>query len=224
MTRRTLSMLLVAIVAVLGVARTLTPSLDWGEASYQRRAAAALIGLRTDLMHLHPSVPRHSRLYFAGVPDRIGFLAGDGPSLRIWYRDSTLRGGFYSAYRLRRADEPEGADYFFSLDTLRGWVEVQAGPEDAARARALDPTWEEDQRRLATALSDGGDWAAAGACYEKLAAEHPDDPTTAFRVAICRSQAGDSLGAATWLARASRLPGADADILEAARAAGLPGR
>jgi hypothetical protein len=218
------ALLLVALVGVLGVARARTPSLDWGEASYQRRAASMLQGLRADLLHLHPGVPRHARLWFAGVPDRVGFLAGDGPALRVWYRDSTLSGGFYSAWRPRAADGPQGIDYFFAYDTTRGWVEVHTGAENVARARAADRDWEENQRRLATALSDGGDWAGAATCYEKLAGEHPDDPTAAFRVAICRSQAGDSLQAAEWLARAARLPGAGAEILAAAHAARLIGR
>jgi hypothetical protein len=218
---RVLAVLLVAAVATLGVARALTPSLDWGEASYERRAADQLAGLRTDLLHLHPSLPRHSRLWFAGVPDRIGFLAGDGPSLRTWYRDSTLRGGFYSAYRPRGDGEPEGNDYFFVLDTLRGWIEVHEGDEDAARAREVDPNWEENQRRLATALSEGGDWLRAAQCYEKLADVHPDDPVSAFRAAICRSEAGDSVAAGRWLARAAALPGASPEILDTARKAGV---
>jgi hypothetical protein len=218
---RMLAMLLVGAVATLGVARALTPSLDWGEASYERRAADELAGLRADLLHLHPSLPRHSRLWFAGVPDRVGFMAGDGPSLRTWYRDSTLRGGFYSGYRPRGSGEPAGADYFFFLDTLRGWVEVHEGDEDAARAREVDPNWEENQRRLATALSGGGDWLRAAQCYEKLATVHPDDPVSAFRAAICRSQAGDSVAAGRWLARAASLPGASAEIRETARKAGL---
>lgn len=214
-----LALLLVALVGGIGVARAHTPSLDWGEASYQRRAAAALQVLRTNLLKLHAGVPRHARLYFAGVPDRIGFLAGDGPALRVWYRDSTLSGGFWSAYRARRAEAPQAPDYFFAFDTTRGWVEVHAGPENVEVARTLDRDWEENQRRLATTLSDGGDWALASASYEKLAGEHPKDATAAFRVAICRSQAGDSLGAADWLRRAVRLPGAGHEIRAAARAA-----
>ena len=57
-----------------------------------------------------------------------------------------------------------------------------------------------------------------------MAAAHPDDPVSAFRAAICRSQAGDSLAAARWLARAAALPGASEEIRETARQAGLLGR
>lgn len=223
--RRATALVAVALVAVLGTARAHTPSLDWGEASYQRRAAALHAALRDDLLRRCPTLPAHARVWFAGVPDRVGFLTGDGPSLRVWYGDSTLRGGFWSAWRPRAAGRAAGDDRFFVLDTLRfTWTEVRTGPEDAARARALDPAWEEDQRRLATALSDGGDWAAAAGCYEKLAAAHPEDAVAAFRAAICRSQAGDSLAAARWLARAAALPGATAGMRQAARDAGLAPR
>ncbi len=219
--RLPIALALVAIVGVLGVARARTPSLDWGEASYQRRAAAMLRGLRADLLKQHASVPRHSRLFFAGVPDRVGFLAGDGPSLRVWYGDSTLSGGFWSGWTPRAKNAPEGIDYFFSYDTTRGWIEVHAGDEDVARAAAHDHAWAEHQRQLAAAFSDAGDWNAAGTCYAKLAAADPADPQAAFRLAICRSQAGDSLEAARWLKTAAALPGASADIVDAARAAGL---
>ncbi|HTR97682.1 MAG TPA: hypothetical protein VMH61_07240 [Candidatus Acidoferrales bacterium] len=219
--RRALAFALVALTGTIGVARAVTRSTDWGESSYQRRAGALLVALHDALLRLHPTVPSHARLYFAQVPDRVGFLAGDGPALRVWYRDPTLSGGYFSSYRPRAAGAPQGPDFFFRLDTLSGWIEYVEGPEDPALARARDPNWEADQEKLARVLLDGGDWSRASGCYEKLFGAHPDSADYAFRAAACRWQAGDSIGSMRWLARAAAVPGASAEIRGAARSAGV---
>ncbi len=222
--RRALALASVALVAALGAARAQTPSLDWGEATYQRRAGALLGSMRAALQRVRPSFPPHARLWFAQVPDRVGFLAGDGPALRVWYAEPTLRAGYFSAWRPRAANEPRGEDFFFALDTLAGWLEVRPGAEDVAAARARDPHWEADQVKLAAVLLGGGDWLAAAGVYEKLTAACPDSAVFPYRVALCRSQAGDSTGALRWLARAASHPGATAEIREAARGLGLRSR
>src|SRR5262249_8329946 len=71
---------------------------DWGSPWYQARAGRILRSMRARLFELHPRLPPHSRLFFAELPNNIGLLAGDGPALRIWFDDSTLRGFYFSAY------------------------------------------------------------------------------------------------------------------------------
>lgn len=209
----------VALLALLGGVRDHAPSLDWGDPPYQRRAAAILQGMRADLLRKVPRPAAHSRFFFVRVPDRVGFLAGDGPALRVWYGDPTLSGGFYSAYRARPAGTPHGEDRFFRLDSLTGWVPVVQGPESLTVAQAANPRWERDHVALAQALAAGADWQGAAAEFEKLAHAFPQDASHAFDAAVSLGAAGDMPGAYKWLAEAVRRPGATPEMRAAAAAA-----
>src|SRR5262249_46281228 len=114
--RPEIAVVVVVALALLRGARADTPSRDWGSEADQRRAGTFIGFLRHDLEHQVPDPPHHSRFYFVRVPSNVGFLAGDGPALRVWYGDSTLRGGFYPSYRPRAAGEPRGPDWFFRYD------------------------------------------------------------------------------------------------------------
>jgi hypothetical protein len=173
--------------------------------------------MRADLMKQHPSMPPHSRIFFVRVPSDVGFLAGDGPAVRIWYRDSTLRAGYYSSYRPRSASGPAAPDLFFRFDSTGGWVEVTPGPEDVAHARERNPRWEKDHATLAGALAVGGDWTRAAQEYAKLAGAFPDRGGYAHDAAVSFEAVGDSAAAARWYARAAALPGADDETRRAAQ-------
>ena len=206
-----LALALVTLMVVLRSARADTPSRDWGSEWYQRRAGSFITFMRADLRRIAPDPPPHSRFYFVRVPSNVGFLAGDAPALRVWYGDSTLRGGYYPAFRPRLPSEPPGEDRFFRFD-VEGWVPVVAGAEDVAAARRENPRWVTDHETLAGALAKGGDWAAAATEYEKLAAVDSSSVEFAYNAAVCRETLGDSTGAALWYERAASLPGADAEI------------
>jgi hypothetical protein len=220
-TRTPLVAATLAALALLGTARDRTPSLDWGDAMYQRRASAWHARMRDDLLRQLPAPGRHARLYFVRVPDRVGLLQGDAPALRVWYGDSTLRGGFYSAYRPRAAGAPAGADYFFRLDTLSGWVRVHPGPEDVGAALAGNPRWVTDHEALAAAFSTAGDFAAAAAEHAKLAQARPQLSEPAFDAAAAYALAGDEQAALRWASEAARLTDARPELVQAAREAGL---
>jgi hypothetical protein len=207
---------LVVATAVVRPARADTPSLDWGSEWYQRRAAEFIRAMRAQLQEARPHLPPHSRLFFVRVPSNVGFLAGDGPALRVWYGDSTLRGGYYSSYQPRRASDPAGSDFFFRFDSTSGWVEVVSGPEDLARARLANPRWEKDHATLAVVLARASDWKRAGAEYEKLAAVQPARVDYAYDAGLCLESIGDSANAARWYARAAALPDADAEVRRSA--------
>jgi chaperonin GroEL len=199
----------VAIIAVLTVLRPLradTPSWDWASEAYQRRAGYFLRTLRDDLLRKHPDVPAHSRFYFAEVPRNIGWVAGDGPALRVWYRDSTLTGGYYSYYRPRRPDQAPGPDYFLRFDSSGTWVEVAKGEENVRTARARNRGWEQDHRELALLLGGAGDWNGAAEELVKLADESPENFEYPLNAAVCYEKLGDSLVAARLYARAAALP------------------
>ncbi len=151
--------------------------------------------MRSVLLQMHPTLPRHSRVYFARVPNNVGFIAGDGPALRVWYRDSTIQGRFYSDYRPRAPGRPAGPDLFFRFDSLRTWVEIVRGPEDVGRARASNPQWERDHRILATMLARTGDLGYAAEEFGKLAAALPEQGTYVHYEAVCRLAMGDHAGA-----------------------------
>ena len=208
---------LVAALALVRPARADTPSLDWGSEWYQRRAAEFIVAMRARMFEAHPRVAPHTRLFFVRVPSNVGFLAGDGPALRVWYGEPTLRAGYYSAYRPRAAGEPEGQDLFFRFDSTSGWVEVVPGPEDVARARLANPRWEKDHAMLAVTLARAGDWRPAASEYQKLAGDRPARFDYAYDAGLCFESIGDSVTAARWYARAAALPGADEEARRSAQ-------
>ncbi|MEY4373944.1 MAG: hypothetical protein RL760_110, partial [Candidatus Eisenbacteria bacterium] len=186
------AMVLIGSLAFLGAGRAATPSEDWGEAAYQRRAGAFVSGIKEQLLGAYPTMEKHARLWFVRLPNNVGFLAGDGPVVRVWYREPTLQAGFYSAYRAREANEPQGPDHFFRMDELGRFQEVKrdgmtatepgADPgKDAARAR--DPRWERDHVSLAHTLAAGRDWRGAAAEFRRLAIAFPDSAGYAFDAA-----------------------------------------
>jgi len=220
--RPRIAIALVLALAVLRPLRADTPSWDWASEAFQRRAGFFLRTLRDDLLRKHPALPPHSRLYFARVPRNIGWVAGNGPAFRVWYRDSTISGGYYSYYRPRLAGEAAGPDYFFRFDSSGVWVEVKKGPEEAAAARA--PDWEPDHRELALLLGGAGDWGGAAAELVKLADAAPDNFEYPLNAAVCLEKLGDSLAAGRLYTRAASLPGAGERVKAAARRFGRPAR
>ena len=214
--RPRIAIALVLALAVLRPLRADTPSWDWASEAFQRRAGFFLRTLRDDLLSKHPTLPPHSRLYFARVPRNIGWVAGDGPAFRVWYRDSTISGGYYSYYRPRRPGEA-GPDYFFRFDSSGVWVDVTKGPEDVAVAAARVPGWEQDHRELALLLGGAGDWSGAAVELVKLADAVPDNFEYPLNAAVCFEKVGDSLAAGRLYARAASLPGATERVKAAAK-------
>ena len=222
--RRALALAVIAAIAALALARGATPSLDWGDAYYQRRAGVVLSGMRADLIGRWPTFPPHSRLYFVRVPNNVGFMAGDGPSLRTWYRDTTLRAGFFTAYASRAPGAPRGEDFFFRLDSLTGrWERIVPATQDSMRHGA-GPAWQTGHMGLAQVFARAGEWTRAYAELSLLANTYTQDPELAVLAAVARAEMGDSTGAMTWLREAARRPGASREILDEARAAGLLSR
>src|SRR5262249_6842970 len=137
----------VVALALLREASANTVSWDWGSPWYQARAGRILRSMRARLFELHPRLPPHSRLFFAELPNNIGLLAGDGPALRIWFDDSTLRGFYFSAYEPRDS----GSDYFFLFDSLQALQEIVPGEPPDGTAR-----WQHEHRLLASLFIHSG--------------------------------------------------------------------
>lgn len=125
-----------------------------------------LSAIRNELYRQLPTLPPHSRVFLGHIPNNIGLIAGQSPALRVWFRDSTLQADFYSHYQLRPA--PRGEDYFFRFDSLRGMIEVKAGPEDVQQGLLLNPDWEGDHEKLAMVFLRSGDVPRAAYEFEKL--------------------------------------------------------
>lgn len=210
----------VALLAFAASARDATPSLDWGDAYYQRRAGILLGTLRERLLALAPDPAPHTRFWFVALPNNIGFLQGDGPALRTWYRDTTLTAGFFSAWRPAPAGAP-GADRFFKLREGGRWVELVPGPEDAAAALAADPGWAADHRSLGRTFANAGEWAMAAREFAKVAEALPLEADAAYDLAVCHWRMGDSLSAERWFDEARRRPVVSERLREAAREAGI---
>jgi hypothetical protein len=221
----------IAVAMVLGLAllrgaEASVPSWDWGSEWYQRRAGEIQQAIHDELLREHPTLPSHSRVYLAHIPNNVGLIAGRSPALRVWYRDTTLQAGFYSTYRPRAEGAPKGADYFFRLDTLSGMVEVHAGPEDLTLATEENPGWERDHMNLALLFLHSGDVKRAAEEFEKLSQLPPRGDACVY-ASVCREALGDRdradslLGAAEARLRLSR---ADVEAWAKALRDSMPGR
>jgi len=184
----------IAVLAILRGAQASTPSWDWGNEWYQRRAGNILAAIRGSLYRLHPTLPPYARVYFGHIPNNIGLVAGRSPAIRVWYRDRTLEADFYSAYRPRLVSEHRGEDFFFRFDSLAGLHEVKAGAEDMQAGVTSDPDWEGNHEALAMLFLRKGDLQRAEIEFEKLSllAIRPD---AAAYAGVCRETVGDSAGA-----------------------------
>jgi hypothetical protein len=217
---------LVVVLCILRGAQASTPSWNWGDEWYQRRAGNLLESIRRDLIRLHPTLPSHSRVFFGHIPNNIGLIAGQSPALRVWYRDSTLQAGFYSSYAPRVGSARNGTDYFFRFDSLDGMVEVRKGPENIEEGKQANPDWEADHEKLAMLFLSNGDVPGAAVEFEKLS-RLPERADAASYAAVCYLVLGDSI-------RADSLAGASAIRLGLSRAemeqrlaalrASMPGR
>ncbi len=183
---------LVVCLALLREAHVAMPSWDWGSSWYQKRAGSFLGAIRYKLRDMHPVLPRHSRLYFARLPNDMGFLGGNAPAIRIWYEDPTLEAGFYSWYVTRSSADSIGEDYFFRFDTLAVLVEVQSGKGSRDRPAGGGASWQHDHAVLASLLMRGGNIVGAAETHEKLWRALPHRPDHAVYAAGAFLAAGDT--------------------------------
>ncbi len=225
------AMALIGVLAFIGAGRAATASEDWGEATYQRRAGHFVGEIKDKLLGAYPKMEPHARLWFVRLPNNVGFLAGDGPVVRVWYRDRTLQAGYYSAYVARPDSAPKGPDRFFRMDEAGRFQEVKRDGETATAPtpvasdttgngaeRANDPRWEKDRVSLAHTLASGKDWRGAASEFRRLAIAFPDSAGYAFDAASAFMQAGDSTAGIQWLREAARRPGAPAEVVRAVKA------
>ncbi len=213
-----LGVALVAALATLQAGRAATPGLEMDSEAFRARAVVFHRAARSGLERLHPEFPRGSHLYFADIPDYVGFLASDARVARVWYADTTLRGGYVSQFRARAGADTAGGDYFFRFDPAGSWVEIRSGERPSAAALAANSRWESDHRDLALALGRGGGWGAAAGELERLFEMRPGSAEYAYNAAVCHEQAGQPAEAARWYRRAAALPGATPEMQSAARA------
>jgi hypothetical protein len=184
------ALMVVALLGFLREARAATPSWDWGTDWYQQRAGALLKSIRFRLQAAHPRFPHGSRLFFARIPNNIGFLNADGPAVRIWYRDPTLRATYYSRYERRSGDTSLGSDYFFRFDSTQVLVEIVPGPEDIAAAVAENPNWLDDHFKLAVLFLRTGQPGRAGEEFQKIATAFPSRRDCALYAGVCLEAVG----------------------------------
>lgn len=195
-------------------AQAQTPSSDWGDESYFRRAGSTLTAIRSELLRQHPTLGAHSRVYFANIPYHIGLVAGESPALRVWYGDSTLQAGYYSYYRPRAASSREAPDYFFRFDSAAGMVEVRVGQESIPRTETMRRRWEMDHDGLAALFVAKGDYARAAGEFEKLSML-PGRPDAALCASVCRRFLGQDPAADSLVRAAQLLSGAPPDRMVA---------
>ena len=204
--RRWLALAVLAVVIVLEPLRAETPSWDAASFAYQQRAGIFCGNLRAALMKEVPKVPPHTRLYFVGIPQNVGFVTADGPAFRVLYGDSTLRGWFMGRYAQRDPSAPRGEDLFLSFDGVAAFHRMlpAAPPPLGANPEAL-AEWESDGRTLAWTFGHAHDWPRAAEQFVVLARTRPESVEYAANAADCFRRAGDAARAEEYLARARHL-------------------
>ena len=204
--RRWLAFALLAVVIVLEPLRAETPSWDAASFAYQQRAGIFCGNLRAALMKEVPKVSPHTRLYFVGIPQNVGFVTADGPAFRVLYGDSTLRGWFMGRYAPRDASAPRGEDLFLSFDGVATMHRMlpAAAPPPGADPEAL-AEWESDGRTLAWTFGHAHDWPRAADQFVALSRARPESVEYAANAADCFRRAGDVSRAEEYLARARKL-------------------
>ncbi|MCC6649834.1 MAG: hypothetical protein IT348_01645 [Candidatus Eisenbacteria bacterium] len=80
----------------------------WSAVSHVNRhyvtdGAGQSLGLLFEMRRLHPTLPSGTTVFFSGLPAWVAFQAGDGPLLRVAYRDSSLRSHYLADMNLERA-------------------------------------------------------------------------------------------------------------------------
>jgi hypothetical protein len=206
----------VAAILALGLLRgraEATRSWDWGSQWYQVRAGRLLRAIHAQILHLHPTLPHYSRLYFVNIPNNIGLIAGQSPALRVWYDDPTLQAGFYSYYRARLPAEAQGPDLFFHFDSTSGIREVSVDGADGGASSVSAADWEHDHESLAVTLLSNGDLPRAARLFEALA-RLPHRPDALMFAAVCWEAHGDSAAATANFARARARTGLEPAQIE----------
>jgi hypothetical protein len=179
---------ILAIAIAAREPRLSTPDWDWGAFPAQERAGRLARELRLALLRELPNVPPHSRLFFAQVPRGIGFVTSDGPIVRVMYRDTTLRAGFWGQYAPRATNEVPGTDYFLTFVPPAGWNLVRPNDQLPSSSETAE-LWETDHHDLALLLGQAGDWKGAMSEVEQLVRYRPDSDEYRANLEYCRRRA-----------------------------------
>ena len=193
--------------------------------AYILRATAAAADYLAQLRQLHPTLPKYSTIYFAGLQSYSGFQVGNGALLRWAYRDSTLSSHYLTDFSA--AASSRGPRYFVYAEsgTLKDHTNDPGLYVDMAYSMMLNrkPQGAADALRLQLERDpndpDGRYWLA----WNEWAAG--DSTTARSRLAAdgYRPSRGQGLALAAAQARlaGSDTTGLTALLLEARRAAVL---
>jgi hypothetical protein len=209
----------IAAIALLRVARADTPSEEWGNERLMAFGKRFMAVTQEYVLKSVPPPAPESRFFFAGVPSGVVFVLGpgDAPALRVWYRDTTVSGSYWSQYNAPAS--ATGHDYFFRYDAPTWkWSTVTAGPESI---QTDDPVWQADHETLALTFTNGDDHARAAAEYAKLARVFVERADYPFLAGLSFEAAADTAAARDWYRTAITRPGADSSMKARARALGV---
>jgi tetratricopeptide (TPR) repeat protein len=149
------------------------------------RASAYLGTARAALFALAPQPTDGTTFYFIHLPANVGMLNGDGPALRIWYGNASLRGAFITQYRAT----PGRPSLFFSADSMGHLSAVVRGLPDADLASPT-PDYADAHHYLAANLARAGELEDALLEWRKVLAVFPSDLRSSTNLAHHAYRAG----------------------------------
>jgi len=200
----------IALVAALRAPAAATLVNDWGTETIQRLANQRTVRIRDQLLALHPSLPRHARIFIAGVPAGSALLTSRrySAAAHVWYRDITVSMAGLSNYWARTAEDSIGPDYFCALDRELHMVPVATGVLPVPDSLRKDAVWEPTEEKVGAELGQARDWRGVMRIFSGLATSYPDTARFAFDLGIALDSLGETEAAKPWLDRADSLVGA----------------
>ena len=203
---------IIVAVAALRPAATQTYARDWGTEIVQRLAGERTQRIREQLLGFYPALPRHARVFIAGVPAGSGLLTSPRYScaMHVWYRDTTVVLAGLTQYWARTAADSLGPDHFCVLERDFKLLPLAIGSASVPDSLRSDPVWSATEENVGAMLALGGNWHRARDIFSRLATTYPDTARDAYDLGVALDSLGDPAGARAWYQRADSIIGAPA--------------
>jgi Flp pilus assembly protein TadD len=170
-----------------------------------QRSSNFLWNFKGDLLRFHPTLPDSARCYFKNLPHYVGFQVADGPAVRVWYNNPTLR-----SYYLTKYVPEHHPEYFFVCDSTGHMLEITRGLPDP-HLRHAPAIYADGLNDLGAQLNDAGQTDAAMVEWRKALAVQPENEAALANMGLALVRAGRYAEGEPFLAHAVTLSAEDWD-------------